>query len=102
MAEPMTPATLGPMACISRKLRGVVLLAVHLGDTGCHRDSGDTGRADQRVDLLAGQLAHDVAADQTTSGGDAEGDQAEDDDLEGLELQEVARRPSSRRRTSRG
>ena len=42
----------------------VLLLADLLGDAGRHRDGGDAGRADQRVNLLAGQLAHDVAADE--------------------------------------
>ena len=51
MAEPITPATLGPMACMSRKLRGVRLLAHHLGHTGGHGHGGHAGGADEGVDL---------------------------------------------------
>ena len=61
-AEPMTPATLGPMACISRKLEGFSLLADLLGDTGSHGHGGNAGGTDQGVDLAAGQRVHHLAA----------------------------------------
>ena len=82
-----------------QEVGGVGLLADHLGNTRGHRDGGDAGRADQRVDLLAGQLAHDVAADEAAGRGDAESDEAEEDDLQGLGLQEVR---SDHGRTDRG
>ena len=72
-----------------QEVRGVRLLTDHLRDARCHRDSGHAGGADQGVDLLAGELAHDVAADQTADRGDAEGNQTEQDDLQRLDLQEV-------------
>ena len=51
MAEPITPATLGPMACISRKLEGLSFWPIVSGHTGSHGNGGHTGGADQRVDL---------------------------------------------------
>ena len=72
-----------------QEVGGVGLLADHLGNTRGHRDGGDAGRANQRVDLLAGQLAHDVAADEAAGRGDGESDEAEEDDLQSFCLQEV-------------
>ena len=41
MAEPMTPATLGPMACISRKLEGLAFWPSRL-DTRAAMGTADT------------------------------------------------------------
>ena len=67
---------------------GVVLLTDHVGNTGSHGNGGDTGGADEGVDLAAGQLVHDLAAQQTAGGGDAEGHDAQHDDGQGLSSQE--------------
>ena len=67
---------------------GVVLLADLLGNTGGHRHGGNTGRADERVDLAVGDNAHDLAQQHTACGADAEGDDAQNDDLDGLQVQE--------------
>ena len=67
---------------------GVVLLADLLGNTGGHRNGGNTGGADERVDLAVGDNAHDLAQDNTAGGADAEGDDAQNDDLNGLDVQE--------------
>ena len=67
---------------------GVVLLADLLGNTGGHGNGGNTGGADERVDLAVGDNAHDLAQDNTAGGADAEGDDAQNDDLNGLDVQE--------------
>ena len=74
-----------------QEVGGVLLLAHHLGHAGRHRHGGHAGGADQRVDLAAGQGAHDVARQQAAHGGDAEGHETEDDDLDGLKAEEVGR-----------
>ena len=52
-AEPTTPATFGPMACISRKLLGLASWPIGLRHAGCHRNGRNAGGADQRVHLVA-------------------------------------------------
>ena len=69
----------------------VVASADILRDTCGHRDSRDTGRTDQRIDLAARGVVHDDTAGKPADRGDGEGDQAEDDDLDGVEVQEVLR-----------
>ena len=56
---------------------GVVLLTDLLGNTGGHGNGGNTGRADQRVDLAVGDNAHDLAEDDTACGADTEGHDAQ-------------------------
>ena len=63
-----------------QEVGGVVLLANGVGNTGGHGHSGHTGRADEGVDLALGQPAHDLTAQQTTAGGDDEGDDAQPHD----------------------
>ena len=67
---------------------GVVLLADLLGNTGGHGNGGNTGGADERVDLAVGDNAHDLAQENTAGGADTEGDDAQNDDLNGLDVQE--------------
>ena len=67
---------------------GVVLLADFLGNTGSHRNGGNTGGTDQRVDLAVGDDAHDLAQDDAASGADTESNDAQDDDLDSLDVQE--------------
>ena len=67
---------------------GVVLLTDLLGNTGGHRHGGNTGRADERVDLAVGDNAHELAQQHTACGADAEGDDAQTDDLDRLQGQE--------------
>ena len=88
MAEPMTPATFRAHGVHEQEVGGVGLLADHLGNTRGHRDGGDAGRADQRVDLLAGQLAHDVAADEAAGRGKAEGEEGQGSEFSGVGLKE--------------
>ena len=76
IAEPMTPATFGPMACISRKLRGILLLAHDLGDTRRHRDGGNAGGTDQRVDLLLQEQVHELGEQNAARSAEAEGHDA--------------------------
>ena len=37
-----------------QEVGGVVLTALNLGNTGSHRNGGNAGRSDQRIDLAAG------------------------------------------------
>ena len=67
----------------------VVLSADVLGNTRGHGDCGNTGRADEGVDLLAGGVVHDNAAEQTADGRDGECAQTEDNDLDRCAAQEV-------------
>ena len=69
----------------------VGLLAFDLRNARGHWDCGNAGRADQRVDLAARQLAHDLAEQQAADRGEHERDQAEDDDLDRLHGQELLR-----------
>ena len=46
MAEPITPATFGPMAC------RVLLLTDRLRNARRHRNGGNAGRADKRIYLV--------------------------------------------------
>ena len=87
-AEPMTPATLGPMACISRKLEGFSFWPT-VWDTRAAMGTADTtGGADEGIHLAAGGKVHDVAEDDAAGRGQAEGEQAQEDDLQGIRSQE--------------
>ena len=55
-----------------QEVRFVVLSADVLGNACGHGDCGNTGRADEGVDLLAGGVVHDNAAEQTADGRDSE------------------------------
>ena len=48
-----------------QEVRGVSLLTFHIGNTGSHRHSGNTGGADEGIDLALGQLVHQDAYQQT-------------------------------------
>ena len=87
-AEPITPATLGPMACISRKLEGFSLWPTSLRNAGSHRHGGNACGTDQRVDLAAGERVHHLAAQDTCGGAEREGDQAQHDDEQGAGVEE--------------
>ena len=91
IADPMTPATLGPMACMSRKLEGFAFWPSRWdtrADAGGHRHRGHAGGANQRIDLSAAQLVHQLADQQAADGAEGERDQAQHNDLDGVELQE--------------
>ena len=60
-AVPITPATFGPIACISRKLVGSASAPHLLGYTGRHRNCGHAGRTDKRIDLSSCNLAEELA-----------------------------------------
>ena len=66
----------------------VLRLTNLLGDTRGHRHGGNARRADQRIDLAAGELAHQVAQQNAAGRTAAERKHAHRDDLEGLRLQE--------------
>ena len=65
------------------------LLTFTLGNTSRHRHSGNAGRTDQRVDLAAAQLVHQLAYQQAADGAEGEGDQAQHNDLDGVQRQEA-------------
>ena len=56
-----------------QEVGGVVLLADHVGNTGCHGNCGNTGRADEGVDLTAGEQAKQFAGKDATGGGEGKG-----------------------------
>ena len=72
-----------------QEVRFVVLSADVLGNACGHGDCGNTGRADEGVDLLAGGVLHDNTAAQTADGRDGECAQTEDNDLDRCAAQEV-------------
>ena len=84
MAEPMTPATLGPMACIKQEVAGVVLLAHRLGDTGGHGHGGNTGGADKGVDLFLQEQVHKLGQQHAACGAEGESHNAHAQDAQGL------------------
>ena len=43
-----------------QEVRGILLLAHDLGDTRRHRDGGNAGGTDQRVDLLLQEQVHEL------------------------------------------
>ena len=73
MAEPMTPATLGAMACISRKLWRIFLLAHHLHDPRGIGYGGDSRRAYQGIDFIFQKQVHQLGEQHAAGGGDGEG-----------------------------
>ena len=71
-----------------QEVGGVLALADLLRNTGSHRHSGNASGTDQGVDLTAGQNIHDLAAENTGSGAEGEGDEAQHDDEQGAAVQE--------------
>ena len=74
-----------------QEVAGIVLCADLLRNTRRHGNSGDAGRADQRVDLAAGDNAHSLAEQAACSSTERESDKTESDDLEGRDIQECLR-----------
>ena len=72
-----------------KEVRGVCLLSLDLADTRSHRDGADARGADERIDLAAGELIHQLADQQTADRGDGERHQTEHDDLDRLEREEA-------------
>ena len=72
-----------------QEVGGIGALALLLGDAGGHRHRGYTGGADERIDLAAGELVHQLAEQDAAYSGELKGKQAEDDDLDGLERKEA-------------
>ena len=88
MAEPMTPATLGPMACISRKLPGLYFWPT-IWDTRAAIGTADTPAEPMRgIDLLLEEQVHELGQQDAAGGAEAEGHHAHEHDLDGLEGQE--------------
>ena len=87
-AEPITPATLGPIACISRKLPGFSAWPTFWENTGRHGHRRHACRANEGVDLPAGELIHELAEEHTAGRADAEGDEAQEDNADSAHIQE--------------
>ena len=87
-AEPITPATLGPMACISRKLEGFSLWPTFWETRAA------IGTAETPAEPIRGLTwppvsdVHHLAAQNTGCGAEGEGDQAQHDDEQGAGVQE--------------
>ena len=71
-----------------QEVRGIGLLTFLLGHTRRHRDSGHAGRADQRVDLAAGELVHQLRQQHAARRAHAERDDAHRDDFKRAHRQE--------------
>ena len=72
-----------------QEVGGILLLTDLLRDASRHRNGGNAGGTDQRIDLAACHLVHDLAEEHAEGGTHAERDQTEKDDLERLEPEEV-------------
>ena len=67
----------------------IVLRALDLGDTGCHRYCGDARGTDEGVHrILGGELVHDFRKEETAGRGETEGYHAHADNQQGLGTQE--------------
>ena len=65
------------------------LLRDHLlADARRHRNGGYAGRADDRVDLAAGDNLHDLTEADAARGAEYEGDEPEADDLDRRQCEE--------------
>ena len=71
-AVPITPATFGPIACISRKFVGSASAPTFWDTRACHRNGRYTCRTNQRIDLAAGKLAHQFSKKNTSCGTECE------------------------------
>ena len=69
----------------------ICLLTNLLGNTGCHRHCGYTGRTDQRIDLAFCYNAQDLTKDNTCCGTKCEGYQTKYYDLKCCHFQEIGR-----------
>ena len=78
-----------------QEVGGVLLLADDLGDTRGHRNGGNTGGTDQRVDLLLQEEVHELGKQDAASSTEAEGNDTHRHDLEGLDGEEGGRRGGS-------
>ena len=67
-----------------QEVGGIGAGTLQLADAGSHRNGGNTGGADQRVDLAAGELAHELAQQQAAYGSELKGCQTQHDDEQGL------------------
>ena len=72
-----------------QEVRRISLLPFTLGNPGSHRNCGNTGRTDQRIDLSAAQLVHQLADQQSADGAEGESDQAQYNNLDGIQRQEA-------------
>src|SRR5689334_4168074 len=68
----------------------VVFLAFDLNDARRHGKSRDAGGADQRVDLAAGERAHDFAEEHADGGVEADGDESQAKDQQRFAAEKVA------------
>ena len=71
-----------------QEVGGIIFRTDLLRDTSRHRNSGYACGADQRIDLSAGDDAHQFAEQASCSSTEGEGDQTERDDLERCSVQE--------------
>ena len=62
----------------------IIRLANLLGNTRRHRNSGNAGRTDERIDFALGELAHDVSKDDAAEGSEGECDEAQNNDIKRL------------------
>ena len=72
-----------------QEVGGILLLTDLLRDASRHRNGRNAGGTDQRIDLAACHLVHDLAEEHAEGGTHAERDQTEKDDLERLKPEEV-------------
>ena len=72
-----------------QEVGGVRLLTFHLRYTSSHGNCGYTCGTDQRIDLAAGELAQQLAQQQTADGGEAECKQTQTDNQTGFHSQEA-------------
>ncbi len=89
-AEPITPATLGAMACMIRKFCGSSLRPHHLADARRVGHRRHAGRADDGVDLVAREQVHELGEEHAGGRGHAEAQRAQHGDLHRVRGQEAA------------
>ena len=71
--------------CMHQKEVGRICLRTDLlGYTGCHRNGRYTCGTDQRIDLAAGKLAHELTEENTACGTERECNQTKGNDLQGI------------------
>ena len=66
----------------------IFLLAHNLRNACSHRNGRNARRTDQRVELTAGELVHELGQQHAAGRAAAERDDAQHDDLDGLKAQE--------------
>ena len=87
----MTPAMIGPIACISSMFRGSDSCPT-LFTTRAAMGTALTQRLDQRIDLLLAHLVHQLRQQYARSRTDVEGDETQRQDAEGLRGEELVGR----------